>query len=305
MKTLLHQHPRFIGGLCALVALGIVAAAVLVERAQAATRIGRELQRNRHNLRSLVLSAPSAALLRQTSDELAEASRELVETQAALCAQAARANVAQQSVPETIAVAFFDLAEFEGRMRERARRAGVRLGADERFGFAEHANTGPGPELIAAVFRQRIIVEHLLEALWCAQPDELLAVLRERPRADHTVGRENAGPVRARDDRGSFFVLEPGLSARRAGAIEAMAFRLEFVGHTPVLRRLLRSIAEDEWPLSVRWVEASPVAQREGAHPGVAEGEAEVFVQPRPMKFAVTIEFVEVSPPDAANLPHA
>jgi hypothetical protein len=305
MKTLLQRHPRFLGGLCALVALGTVAAAVLVERARAATRIGRELQRNRQSVRSLVLSAPSAAVLRQTADELAEASREILETQAVFRARAARANVAPQPVPITTAAAFFDLAEFGARMRERARQAGVRLSADERFGFAEHANTGPEPGLIAAVFRQRIIVEHLLEALWNARPDELIAVRRERPRADHVSWRESEGPSRGHDRSGSLFVLEPGISARRAGAIEAVAFRLEFVGHTPALRRLLHSIAEDEWPLSVRLVEASPAEPHEGEQSIVADGEAGVFVQPRPMKFAVTIEFVEVSLADAANLTDA
>jgi hypothetical protein len=306
MKTLIHQHPRFVGGLIALLATGIVAAAVLVERAQAATRTGRELQRNRLSLRSLVLSVPSAEVLRQTSDDLADVSRDLMETQAAFRARAARANVAQQQpMPETTAAAFFDLVEFGGRMRERARQVGVRLSADERFGFAEHANTGPEPELIAAVFRQRIIVEHLLEVLWNARPDDLIAVRREQPRTTDTVRSERDEAARARDDGGSFLALEPGVSARRTGAIEATAFRLEFVGHTPVLRRLLNSIAEDEWPLSVRLVEASPAGLREGERSGVAVSEDSAFVTSRPMKFAVTIEFVEVPLSDAANVPGA
>jgi hypothetical protein len=226
MKTLLQPHPRFIGGLLALVAAGIVATAVLVERVQAATRIRRELEGNRQHLRSLVLSAPSAEVLRQTSDVLADARRELAETQATLRARAARANLAQQPVPETTAAAFFDLVEFGGRMRERARQRGVRVSADERFGFAEHAHTGPEPELITAVFRQRLIVEHLLGALWHARPDELIAVRRERPRTTQTVPSERDEALRGRDAGGSFLALELGVSARRTGAIEATAFRL-------------------------------------------------------------------------------
>lgn len=300
MKTLFQQHPRFLGGLLALAAAGVFATAVLVERVEAASRSRRELQRNRHARQALMLSAPSEEMLRQTSARLVDASRELKAAQAVFRERDARANL-RQPVPETSAAAFFDLMEFAGRMREGARAAGVRLSANERFGFGEHANTGPEPESIAAVFRQRIIVEHLLEALWRARPDELIAVRRERPRMDPAIRAETNEAAQARDGVGSFFVLDPAVSARRAGVIEAAAFRLEFVGDTAVLRSLLNSIAGDEWPLSVRLVEASRRDQGEEPRSGATDAAVGVLIRPVPMKFVVTIEFVEMLLPTGAE----
>lgn len=305
MKALLQRHRGFLGGLVAVVMAGLVAAAVLLERAHAATRMRRELQRNRQELHVLALRAPGEETLRHTSDELMDARRELGESQSALRARVARTSLTQRSVPETTAAAFFDLVEFGQRMRERAQQAGVRLRADERFGFAEHANTGPEAALIAAVFRQRLIVEHLLDALWAAGPDELIAVRRERPRSDHATASDPNSLAGADDGRGRFLEITSRVSSRQAGAIEATAFRLEFVGPTAALRSLLNSIAEDEWPLSVRLVEASPAEFAENENAVAGQADAGVLVQPRPTQFAVTIEFIEVPLADAVEVPRA
>lgn len=305
MKTLLQRHRGFLGGLVALAVVGVAAAAVLLERAHAAIRMGKELQRYRQELHTLALRAPSEETLRHTAGKRTEVRRELGERQAALRARVAGTNLTAQPVPDTTAAAFFDLAELGQRMRERARQAGVRLRADERFGFPEHANTGPEAALIAAVFRQRLIVEHLLDALWAARPDELVAVRRERPRSDHATASDPNNLAGTDDRRDSFLEIAAPVSSRQAGAIEATAFRLEFVGPTAALRRLLNAFAEDEWPLSVRLVEASPVELVENENAVAGESDARVLVRTRPTRFAVTIEFITMPPPDAAEAPSA
>ena len=61
--------------------------------------------------------------------------------------------------------AFFALTDFTGQLRAKAAQEKVGLRPDERFGFTTHANEGPATEQIAAVHRQQLALQYLVEML--------------------------------------------------------------------------------------------------------------------------------------------
>jgi hypothetical protein len=178
--------------------------------------------------------------------------------------------------------AFFELAGFIEQLRTRAGQAQVVLKPDERFGFATHTNEGPAAEQIAAVHRQRLATQYLVETLLEARPLALLAMRRERP---------VAGARDSRDRAEDFFELERPLSLRLPGQVETGAFRLEFTGQTAALRNFLNSLASYRQPVVVRSVEVEPLAAIPTAGP-VAAGAPVPLVRQSLSKFAVTVEFV-------------
>jgi hypothetical protein len=180
--------------------------------------------------------------------------------------------------------AFFDLASFVEKLRARAGQAQVELKPDERFGFATHAHEGPAMEATAAVHRQRVAAQYLVETLLESHPLALLAVRRERPLM------AGSRDQRARQD--DFFELPATLALRQLGVIEGEAFRLEFTGETEALRNFLNSLATFRRPIVVRSVEVEPFAGPNLAAPTRITGSPIPLVTQRVSKFVVTVEYI-------------
>lgn len=291
-----RAYPVFTGALVVLALTTLTEGALVFERRQAVRRAEHELQQNRRTFRALSANAPSPAMAAQIAANLAEASDVLTKLRTQLQAGTRAAPLLLAPPPASRAEAFFDLTAFAERMSEHARLSEVGTSAGERFGFAEYAHSGPEPELIPAVFRQRLVVEHLLEELWRAHPEQLVSVRREPPRTGRVAAEMAEAAWETTGGRGADFLeIDPQLSARIAGLVDAGAFRLEFIGDTAALRELLNAVTACEWPLLVRAVEAEPVVRSQGELPDAVRGATAVPVRVsrRPMKFIVTLELIE------------
>ncbi len=171
--------------------------------------------------------------------------------------------------------AFFELADFVERMRERAAARGVKVKDGERFGFAEFTTVGPSRERIVEVMRQRELAEEVLLTLFEAGPDELVGCERS----------ESEGNERRMQEMDTF-----GVDRRwslGASDIGATGYRVRFVGRTEVLRELLNRLAGAEFPLAVTSVEVEPVRAAGASEEGqvVTSGGSE---------FSVTVERLDV-----------
>ncbi len=180
--------------------------------------------------------------------------------------------------------AFFDIASFVEKTRAAAGQAKVGFSPDEHFGFAAYANEGPAPEFLPAVFRQRLLVQRLVETLIEARPLALLGLRRE-PLAPAQSAAKNVAT--------DFFTFDRALSLRQPGQVDTMAFRLEFSGQTATLRNFLNSLARFPQPFVVRSVDVEPLASPSAAAPAAgAAGAAVPLVRQNLSKFAVIVEFV-------------
>lgn len=209
----------------------------------------------------------------------------------------------------------------------------IKIKPDERFGFYTYVQTGPDRDLIPQVFRQRLVIEYLLDALIEAQPSELLSVHRERPLSKAELAAIAAGqpPVAKPASSSSaqansdFFEIDPRISARVPGFIGATAFRVTFISESASLRSLLNKLATFELPLVVRGVEVEPLPKTASAAAGPAPGAnslSSIFGTPPPAdkanaeppkpkpivekvlsKFTVTVELIDLisSPSTAAS----
>ena len=159
---------------------------------------------------------------------------------------------------------YFDIAAFVEKTRALATRAQVTARPDERFGFASCASTGPEADLVSAVFRQRVIGQYLIEALFDSHPRALLAVQREQPltAAQRIQRHATAGFPRAGrpGEQADFFEGAGPMLLRAPGRLDSEAFRLEFTGQTSSLRAFLNTLATFQLPLVVRSVEVEPTA---------------------------------------------
>jgi hypothetical protein len=189
--------------------------------------------------------------------------------------------------------AFFDIASFVEKTRAATAQAKVGFVPDEHFGFAAYANEGPPPELVPAVFRQRLLVQRLVETLIEARPLALLGLRREPVAAAQSVAKNVAG---------DFFTFDRALSLRQPGQLDTMAFRLEFSGQTSTLRNFLNSLAAFPQPFVVRSVEVEPLPAA-GPAPAPVVGAAVPLVRQNLSKFAVVVEFVLLNPAPAPAAP--
>jgi len=133
---------------------------------------------------------------------------------------------------------------------------------------------GPIRNLIPAVFRQRVLLQHLLAALLEAHPRALLEFQRERPQpvGEHPAPPAVSVPHRAHAESkpaskpltGDFFVLDPRLSLRSPQTVESLAFRLSFTGSTATLRAFLNRLADFDLPILIRVIEVEPAKPGEG-----------------------------------------
>jgi hypothetical protein len=267
---------RFPGNSFFVPALAVLALLFVAEiRAVFTIRNGtaRARARGEHRLRELKqfqAAAPAATAENAVTieEDVGRAEQALAALQSDLTMRnRVAAGWARVPVPADRWKSFLDLSEFVERTRERAARAGVGLKPDERFGFSAYGTEGPETGMIPAVFRQRLVVEALMEGLLDAQPLRLLSIQREGPLAS---GASPSAPSRTPAARmgarpADLFVLEPRLSSRVAGVADATAFRLVFVGTTGVLRRLLNRLSRFELPVVVRCVEVEPAAGPDSA----------------------------------------
>ncbi|HVU24842.1 MAG TPA: Amuc_1100 family pilus-like protein [Opitutus sp.] len=295
------KHPWFTSALAALAVIVAAEGWFIHAQRQAAAKAQRQLEAKRRELQAVaaVQPAPTSEVAAAIEGDLQRTTRALAAMEAGLAGTGPAAGVlAQAAVPKAPADAFFDIATFVERERARAQAAGVAVKPDERFGFAEFANKGPEVAQIPAVFRERLIVEHMLDALFAARPQRLLAVTRERPEAKngndpaaHAPGNTAAG--RAAD----YFEIDPRVSARVPGFVQATAFRLTFTGQTAALRTFLNTLAGFELPLVVRAVEVTPEAvENAGGRDGGNGVDVPPLVARSVSRFAVTVEFIELVP---------
>lgn len=237
--------------------------------------------------------------------DVVSAERRLAELRASFAGRSWLAAAPTQPVE-----AHFAVAAFAKRMRALAAQQRVALRSEENFGFATCANAGPPPELLAAVHRQRAVMEHLLETLFEARPDALIAVARERPMraAPHAAGRaggvassETGNASAATEVAEDFFTPAECLRLAVAGLAEGELFRVEFTGRTPALRSFLNALTRSPLPVFVRAVEVAPEAAvpAEGTAPNVAAP----LVAQTVSRFAVTVECVDLVP--AREGPHS
>ena len=205
--------------------------------------------------------------------------------------------------PATRTEAFFRIAGFCRRMRERMQQAGVELRPDEQFGFGAHAGEPPPAEQAAAVERQEHIAAALLERLADAHPRRLLAL--QRSRLDATTA-PLPGRKPAAGDSDSF-ALEPGLSVAEKGLVTTDGFRLVFAGQTPALRRFLNGLTASDLPIVIRSV-AVETTGAAASKRGPAVGGAEPLIlvaRPEDSRFTVTVEAYALVPPPSESVPQA
>ena len=288
------------------IALGVIALAaaggvwLIWDRAQAAQAAVRKFLQARAELQTVAdaTPAPSREVAAEIESDLARARKALAAMQAELRGHGpAGAALAAVKVPAARTDAFFDLATFVERSRAQARKQGIVLApAAVHFGFSLHANEGPESALIEPVFRQRLVAQYLVEALFAARPRAILAIKRERPltaaerkaRAEATLAAAAAAadptaqvaevvPENNATISPDFFDLDPRLAAPNPDLVSVSAFRLVFTGQTAALRALLNQLATFELPVIVRTVEVDPalgeeltVAAEEAAAPAAA-----------------------------------
>lgn len=284
---------------CALTLIALIALGegwCIFERVQAAKKSQLRLTQKRRELASVssIEPAPTKANATAIEEDLARTTRALETMRASLQGRGPAADALRSArAPERRTDAFFDIAAFVEENRERAGRLGIAVGADERFGFAEYANAGPETELISAVYRQRLIAQHLLGALFESRPQQLVGVQRERPRAKSTADAaalRNGGETSSPD----YFEIDPRVSARVPEFVETTAFRLTFVGPTAVLRAFLNKLAGFELPLVVRSVEVEPAPVAAASPNHGPDAPPEPLIRRTYSRFTVTVEFVEL-----------
>lgn len=300
----LRRHPWFALGLlvCAVLVAG-EAAWWLRERAEL-QRVQRQVRLRQAEWQALAQGAAplSPETLAQTNAAVRQAEATGRDLQTAMSGGGKTGALAGQP-PESVTDAYFDLSNYVVRMRAAARSSGVVTAEDNRFGFAAYANGGPPAALIPAVFRQRQVLQYLLETLFAAGPRRLLEVRRSEP-----AGAEaKAGGGRDPD----IFTLAAPWALKVPEFVRPMAFQLTFTADTEVLRHWLNRLVEFQVPVVVRTVEVKPAEAGDGMMSLGAKtssivlsptGSAPVpLVRPEPSQFTVTLEYLELADTGAAE----
>ncbi len=312
----------------ALIVIGVVVAGegwCIFERSRAVQKNQKILVQKRRELAALqeVNPFPSEANKAAVEADLARTQTALATMREELKGRGPTAGQLRSAkVPAEPTDVFFDLANFVEKNRDNAKQFGVKIKADERFGFSAYSSAGPDRELIPQVFRQRQIAQYLIEALFNAHPRELFSLQRERPRTNAEMVAIASGqplPVTVGEPRLSsadtdLFEIDSRISARVPGFVTATAFRLTFIGETESLRTLLNKLATFELPLVVRSVEVEPSAGTTSvAESGTTNSLSTIFgntssgvatpagpTKPKPLvakvlsKFTVTIELIDL-----------
>lgn len=262
--AVLRAHLRHRLILAALAGLALIAVSEGAWWRDASVRAGRahrELEQRRREWRALASLSPSPTptVARQIEEELAGRRQVIAELDRRLgwrgpLAESLRATTPLRGQTEE----FFETVAFRERMKAGARASGIKVKADERFGFDDSRRAAGDARPVQADIRDRLAAEHLLGVLFAAGPQELLAVERK-------VTQE-----------------------ADARALPRVAFRLAFAGETRALRGLLNGLAEAEGPWRVREVDVEAAGQATVAKALIAEAGPRV---PRmSSRFVVTVE---------------
>jgi hypothetical protein len=118
---------------------------------------------------------------------------------------------------------------------------------DFAFGFEQYIDEArmlEDEDLIPVLDKQRQILSYLLDKLYGAKPESILAVEREVLE----LKAEGTGSTNS-------FAINPAITARVPGAIDTLAFELTFTGYTDSLRGLLNDLAKFDLPIVVRSIE--------------------------------------------------
>ena len=318
-----HAHPVFGGFLVVLALLGIGEVALALRLRSGAADARERLETKRAELRAIgeMHPYPSAENAAAVAAGLDETLRVLVSMRASVRGSPGVADAILTMPPRSRTDAFFDIAKFAERNRERATTAGVTIDPGERFGFSLYANEGPVPELIPFVHRQKAIVDHLLGILFAAHVRELVSVQREPVQLAGSDGRPDTVETASRDDA-AFFMVDPRVTARGPGLVHATGIKITFIGQTGALRNFLNGLAAFELPVIVRCVEVEPLPgeRRDRGNGRRALSLAKLFgsgvekqavpatrTGPVPIvgrnlsKFTVTVEYVELGVPLAPS----
>jgi len=338
-----------------LTILGIAAVGsgwCIYDRSQAAQKSHKTLLAKRNELNTLLSATPgpskdndiavkadvdrSEVALNKMRAELKGHGKAAEALQAAVEAYASVKTLSPTDYTETLRAAkipsepthlFFNITTFVEALREAAQTAEIKIKPDERFGFNTYANSGPDLELIPQVFRQRQVAEYILRAFVDAHPAELISFQREQPLTEAQRSLPASAPVAVQRGASTtttsdFFVIDPRISARVPGFVNASAFRLMFNGDSEALRSLLNKLATFELPLVVRSVEVQPIGKNNLTRNSVQErlarfktaeapAEGDAPEKPKPLvekalsTFTVTVELIDlVATPQPAATPN-
>lgn len=275
----LRDHPVFFG------VLGVIALGVGVEGGWLSERVAttREARRQLADARrewmgfTTLDPRPTVETTRALERELEGEKGRRERLRAELTAGAKeRERWSEETAKAGKAEAYFLIDAFVQRMGREARARGIAIAEGERFGFAEFAHAGPGPDEMAAVLAERAMMEALLQVVFDASPREIFSVRRAR----------RTGTAKEREDS---FEMESRRSLRMPGRAETTAFRIGFVGKTATLRAVLNRCAAWEEPWFVRTIEVEEArvsGGRTAERTPVASGLS---------RFTVTVEWVEIS----------
>lgn len=303
--NLRSRHPFFFLVLLLIGLAGLAEAGGIVAGQVAARTARRRLDRVGREWRAVSSLVPSVT--KESTARIEADLRRGRETLAGLRGELmGRGGLAGGREPTQRSEAYFDLAALVERLREHAGRRGVKLKAEERFGFSAYAHEAPELERLAAVHREQVIVEHLLTALFEARPSEFLGVQREQPRrrpgqSAAVSGMGRAGARASGTEAGDYFEPDARVLVRQAGVVETTAYQLSFTGPTTALRTLLNTLVDSELPVLVRAVDVAPAeTTRTGAE--AKRADAAPLVGRSLSRFTVVIEAIE---PGALTKPEA
>lgn len=268
------SHPFFFTSLILAGALTAGQAWLIFSQRSAAGKIETEIEQKRQTLQGFATSRPfpSKMNLEAVEADLAAINTIRAEISGRLRAGTeTAAKISSATVPASPTDAYFDIANFIERTKAKAAAAQIDLGADNRFGFSAYRSTGPERDLIPAVFKQRLYVEYLSDALIKAKPGAIVGIQRELPltaaqkqQVADAVASGMTPPVFGGGGGGSsgaegdYFVIDPQISARREGFVETIPLRVTFVGFTESLRTFLNELVSFQVPVVVRSVEVAP-----------------------------------------------
>jgi hypothetical protein len=257
---------------CALLTLGELA--LIYERFAASRAAAKRLEQRQTELlgMSQLTPPPTREIAVAVESDLAKAQEALASMQSELKGRGPAAErIRNAKVPAARTDAYFDLATFVEKTREFAKKNEVDVRPEAaRFGFATFAHEGPVQDHIEPVFRQRQIVQFLVESLIEAHPRSILSIKRERTlskadreaRAAAIANGEKPADVES-EDGPDYFIIDPRVSARVPGFIDTSAFRFVFLGQTAAVRTFLNRLASFELPVLVREVEVDTATAEE------------------------------------------